>query len=53
MRVDPCIDLVRRQSRGIVHRPPTAVALVAMMIVLRSLGERIVRRDPDGFGWSR
>jgi small-conductance mechanosensitive channel len=29
----------------------TGLALVAIMIVLRSLGERIVRRDPDGFGW--
>jgi len=36
---------------GLLTGLAVGAGLVAVMLVLRSLGERIVRRDPLGFGW--
>ena len=51
MAVDHLTDWLAQNRDGLLIGLVVGVALVAVMLVLRSIGERAVARDPDGLSW--
>jgi small-conductance mechanosensitive channel len=51
MAVDRFTDWLAQNREGLLIGLAVGIALVAVMLVLRSLGERAVARDPDGLSW--
>ena len=45
------IDWFAQNSDGLLLGLAVALSLVALMLLVRSYGQRIVARDPDGTGW--
>jgi small-conductance mechanosensitive channel len=44
-------DWLQQNRDGLLLGLAVGLTLVAFMLLLRSYGERLVRRDPDGLGW--
>ncbi|MFL6721747.1 MAG: mechanosensitive ion channel family protein [Sphingomonas sp.] len=51
MGVDRLTGWFEANRDGLMTGVAAGVALVALMLLLRSYGERVVRRDPLGIGW--
>jgi small-conductance mechanosensitive channel len=51
MAVDRFANWFAQNRDGLLLGVAVGVALVAVMVILRGLGERAVARDPDGLGW--
>ena len=51
MAVDHFTDWLAQNRDGLLIGLVVGVGLVAVMLVLRSIGERAVARDPDGLSW--
>jgi small-conductance mechanosensitive channel len=51
MGVDRLTDWFDANRDGLVLGLAVGVGIVAVMLILRSLGQASVRRDPDGLGW--
>ena len=51
MGVDRLTSWLEANREGLVVGLAVGAALVAIMLALRSFGERTVRRDPDNLGW--
>jgi small-conductance mechanosensitive channel len=51
MGLDRTIDWLNQNHEGLLLGLVAGLFLVAFMLVLRGYGQRVVLRDPEGFGW--
>jgi hypothetical protein len=51
MGVDRLASWFEANRDGLLIGIAVAAALVALMLILREIGRRAIRKDPEGWGW--